>query len=80
MTARDWLHVRCIDGNHDWKAEGGRPCPMVDQDSPCPARNLFCSRPGIPSQPVFRCAACGDYDYGQRGGPGRAECERECMQ
>lgn len=43
---------------HDWKPEGGRPCP----------------RGGNCSQTVYRCARCGEYDYGEPCGPGHAEC------
>lgn len=43
---------------HDWKPEGGRECP----------------RGGRCSQTVYRCARCGDYDYGKPGGPAHAEC------
>lgn len=31
------------------------------------------------SQPVFKCARCGGYDYGERGGPGWKYCQgTEC--
>lgn len=76
---RDWLFVRCHDG-HDWVSFGGRPCPLVDQDSPCPARNLFCSRVGMPSQPAYQCSRCPAIDYGEAGGPGAAFCAEECIQ
>lgn len=26
------------------------------------------------SQTVYRCARCGEYDYGERGGPAWSEC------
>jgi len=28
------------------------------------------------SQTVYRCARCGEYDYGNRGGPAWRECRR----
>lgn len=46
---------------HDWTPEGGRPC------------SSGCGE----SQAVYRCARCGEYDYGYAGGPGRDDC-REC--
>jgi hypothetical protein len=48
---------------HDWVMEGGRSCPTG---------NDRCS------QPVYRCRICGDYDYGEPGGPGHAECLEVC--
>lgn len=30
------------------------------------------------SQPVYQCARCGDWDYGDPGGPAWADCERWC--
>lgn len=76
---RDWLLVACERDGHDWVADGGRPCPMVDQETPCPARNLFCSSQGFPSQPVFKCSRCPAIDYGERGGPGFEHCQTECI-
>jgi len=52
----------CREGKHDWTTEGARSCPD-DIDAPC-------------SQAVYRCRTCGDYDYGERGGPGHADCQR----
>jgi hypothetical protein len=46
---------------HDWQFEGGRYCERCD---------------GGASQPVFRCARCGEWDYGEPGGPGHAHCAR----
>ena len=43
---------------HAWQTEGGRLCAYD-----CGA-----------SQPVYRCSRCGQYDYGDAGGPARAEC------
>lgn len=44
-----------------WEMDGGRPCPLGYEDC---------------SQPVYRCMRCGDYDYGEPGGPAYEECER----
>lgn len=51
--------VACADGSHHWKSEGGRRCPE-DFDG-C-------------GQAVYRCAVCGVYDYGEKGGPGAHDC------
>jgi hypothetical protein len=48
---------------HLWVSDGARGCPHSDQfDRPC-------------SQPVYVCDRCGTYDYGEKGGPGHADCE-----
>lgn len=51
-------------------------------DHPCVREHLWvveggraCSRCDE-SQPVYRCARCGEYDYGYPGGPAWQECER----
>lgn len=49
---------------HDWQSVGGRGCE--------------CTASINHSQPVFQCARCGDIDYGERGGPGFADCTRQC--
>lgn len=46
-----------------WQSEGGRACPLGW--SGC-------------SQPVYVDLKTGEYDYGDAGGPGRADCERHC--
>jgi len=51
---------------HDWVSEGGRTCPKYE--------SAGCS------QTVYRCARCGDYDYGDKGGPAHHECFSECHQ
>jgi hypothetical protein len=54
----------CTTVGHDWVSEGGRRCPhATDDDDGCGG-----------SQAVYRCARCGEYDYGERGGPGHADC------
>jgi hypothetical protein len=50
----------CRDG-HDWQTDGGRTCPKGDHN--------------MRSQPVYKCARCGDYDYGEPGGPAHADCK-----
>lgn len=50
-------------GGRVWHAEGGRSCPIGWWDC---------------SQPVYVDLASGDYDYGEPGGPGAAECARHC--
>ena len=48
---------------HLWKIEGGRRCPLGW---------------GGCSQPVYVDLKTGDYDYGEPGGPGHADCVRNC--
>lgn len=52
----------CSEGRHQWQSEGGRGCPHDDGD------NDHCG------QAVYVCSTCGETDYGQRGGPGHADC------
>lgn len=60
----------CASG-HEWGFEGGRACPMENEDGVCPHKDC--------GQAVYRCARCGEYDYGYKGGPGHADCqERGC--
>lgn len=49
----------CTTGGHDWESEGGRSCPKGCYGC---------------SQAVYRCRTCGEYDYGERGGPGASDC------
>ena len=46
-----------------WQMEGGRECPLGW---------------GGCSQPVYVDLATGENDYGERGGPGHADCMRNC--
>lgn len=46
-----------------WQSEGGRACPIGW---------------GGCSQTVYVDAATGEYDYGEPGGPGAADCQRHC--
>ena len=46
-----------------WQIEGGRTCPLGW---------------GGCSQPVFVDLATGEHDYGEPGGPGYADCLRNC--
>ena len=52
----------CREGRHDWdgEGEGGRACPS-DLTDHC-------------GQAVYRCRSCGEYDYGEPGGPGHTDC------
>lgn len=52
----------CTNG-HLWEMHGGRSCPLGWEDC---------------SQPVFECARCEAVDYGEKGGPGLADCQRHC--
>jgi hypothetical protein len=55
----------CEQLGHEWISCGGRPCP----------KNLTTEC----SQTVYACRRCGAVDYGEPGGPGAMECERECL-
>jgi len=46
-----------------WKFAGGRACPIGWEDC---------------SQAVFRCAKSDDWDYGEPGGVGDADCHANC--
>ncbi len=48
---------------HAWETAGGRSCPRGGENS---------------SQAVYRCVRCGEWDYGEPGGPGHADCARPC--
>lgn len=54
----------CNAGNHRWISDGGRGCPN-DWTNTC-------------GQAVYRCAVCGQYDYGEPGGPGEMDCSSHC--
>ena len=51
----------CNIGRHRWETDGGRTCPRPEGHNSC-------------SQPVFKCADCGEHDYGNKGGPGHEWC------
>jgi len=54
----------CDDGDHHWRQEGGRACPMGADGC---------------SQAVYRCAICGVFDYGtDDDGPGVTDCRSAC--
>ncbi len=48
---------------HEWDMDGGRACPHGER---C-------------SQPVYRCTRCGEFDYGNPGGPAYLECANTCQ-
>ena len=54
----------CLAGSHQWTTEGGRGCPK-SADEQC-------------SQAVYKCSACGEYDYGDKGGPAWRDCFVVC--
>jgi hypothetical protein len=76
MVERDFIFVNCQHGQHRWVTEGGRPCPEIDAESVCPIAEAICARPGRASQTVYRCEVCGEYDYGDPGGPGHKDCSQ----
>ncbi len=46
-----------------WRSEGGRPCPIGWNGC---------------SQAVYTDTVTGEYDYGEPGGPGYADCQKHC--
>jgi hypothetical protein len=50
----------CERHGHVWASEGGRPCPRGGG--------------GNCSQTFYVCSRCGKEDYGDKGGPGHADC------
>lgn len=56
----------CTTQGHDWVTDGGRTCPHSDDGE----STWGCGG----SQAVYRCVRCGEYDYGEPGGPGHADC------
>lgn len=52
--------------DHDWHSNGGRPCPHDFVDS----LGYECT-----GQTVYQCSRCGEYDYGDPGGPAFNECD-----
>lgn len=62
------LDDACSQG-HDWQSDGGRRCTGWEHSvERC-----------IGTQTVYRCARCGEWDYGYKGGPGHAECVKHCL-
>ena len=61
---RDGDRFVCDSGAHDWQSTGGRKCAHGNEE---------CS-----SQIVYRCFICGEWDYGDAGGPGYAGCVAYC--
>ena len=55
----------CAAGIHQFEADGGRACPKSATDR-C-------------SQAVYVCSVCGEYDYGDRGGPAWIDCFERCV-
>ena len=60
----------CRAGLHQWFSIGGRGCPHP--------QDIGSHSIGGCSQAVYECATCGDTDYGERGGPGWADCRDGC--
>lgn len=55
--------VSCTSIGHNWVSFGGRECP----------KGAFrCS------QAAYKCERCGEYDYGDDGGPAYQECFVMC--
>lgn len=54
----------CAEG-HAWESFGGRECPRFEDAVNC-------------SQTVYQCGRCGEFDYGEPGGPAHRECYEEC--
>lgn len=60
--ARDIIFLGCYGGRHDWQFTGG-----------C---NAGCGKDCSCSVPVYLCAKCGDWDYGDNGEA--TEIRRNC--
>lgn len=56
--------------DHDWKPDGAARACRHREDDDVPG----CSG----SQTVYRCARCGDWDYGDEPGPGFDDCVQHC--
>lgn len=54
---------RVSHGARLWKSEGGRRCPLAWDDC---------------SQTVYVDLKTGEHDYGAAGGPGHADCQKNC--
>jgi hypothetical protein len=50
---------------HAWRTCGGRRCPRGSEAC---------------SQAAYECAKCGEFDYGEPGGPGFEDCKEPCDQ
>jgi hypothetical protein len=66
---------------HDWQSIGGtQPC----DDCPIEAERAALEALGTPprimlhGRAVYQCARCGQWDYGESGGPGHADCVQYC--
>jgi hypothetical protein len=66
---------------HDWQSVGGtQPC----DDCPIETERAELEALGAPSRlmlhgrAVYQCERCGAWDYGDRGGPGHADCVKYC--
>ena len=64
--AKTFGSAACMEGIHQWVTEGGRGCPKEAY--------------GHCSQTVYVCSACGEYDYGYKGGPAWSECFERCQE
>jgi hypothetical protein len=62
--AKTFGSAACNEGIHQWETDGGRACPR-DLCYEC-------------SQTVYRCTSCGQYDYGDKGGPAWRDCFVNC--
>lgn len=70
---------------HQWKSDGGRGCPKhnTHEDMVVGSRMVYTTlgwhrEPVYCDQVVFRCAKCGEYDYGDPGGLGYDQCQNYC--
>lgn len=54
-----------LHGGRLWRSIGGRACPIGWHNC---------------SQPVFEDIRTGEVDYGERGGPGHADCVKHCRE
>lgn len=70
----------CEASGHDWATIGGRTCPhQLRHLDDAAAGDDACASQDYRSQPVYMCARCGEFDYGEPGGPGWHDCQ-DCLQ
>ncbi len=67
LIARAMVEHPCSQG-HDWQSDAARGCRAYENGvEGCQG-----------SQAAYRCTRCGEWDYGEPGGPGHEDCQRYC--
>ena len=68
LVAQARLDDVCQHG-HDWQTDSARGCQRHEDEGLETCQG---------SQSCYVCARCGEIDYGERGGPGYADCVTYC--